>query len=85
MMLQWNVRAVNKRRLTPTSPRMLDSTALALLNFNVIVVSDAILEGSHLHNDKMIKINSQFSEMSLQIHELEKFVTPQQRLLGSGV
>jgi hypothetical protein len=62
---------------------MLDSTALALLNFNVIVVSDTILEGSHLHNDKMIKIISKFSEMSLQIHVLEKSATRQRHLLGS--
>ena len=31
-----------------TSPRMLDAAAHGLLDFNVIVVSDVVLEGSHL-------------------------------------
>ena len=54
---------------------MLDAAAHRLLDFNVIVVSDVVLERSHLQNDDKIRIqkestpNIHFGEMSLQIHE----------------
>ena len=40
---------------------MLDATALAFLDFNVIIVSDVILEGPHLLNNEMDIIDSEFA------------------------
>ncbi len=40
---------------------MLDATALAFLYFNVIVVSDVVLEWSHLVNDGRVRLRQRCS------------------------
>ena len=68
---------------------MLDAAAHRLLDFNVIVVSDVVLEWSHLVNDERVRLRQRCSGLkqfsSLQIHALERFVMLQQRPLHSAV
>ncbi len=65
---------------------MLDATTLGIFDFDVIIVSDVILERPHLDDtgsERIAKLNCQ--ELHSQIHVLEKFEMQQLRQLGSDV